>query len=371
MHFRSILLQKSKRLQSTHAPGKHSSTLVYSAMLISFVLFLYYIVKHSVTFSIIIPLYNAEDYLDDCLLSVLNQSYQDFEAIIIDDASSDRSFFIAEQYRRKDKRIKLIHYSINKGTLLARKAGIMMAKGKFLLFLDPDDYLSTDMLTILINKMQERDVDILQFNATCFNGTEKWIQDVKTFLNPKSEALIESSEAIVTQCFVKHHHTWSLCTKVFNRKLVQQAMNLVESHHIIAAEDAYLYMIIISLSTSYRSTFTPPLYHYRLRSRRSTDSTIRPKIIMDELTILKMMKQFTATYPNLPAFTKAQISWQNLMLNEHVYRFTKIPADSLCTVLATMLHVYGRETLMPKLIETFNSTRQDLIQQMEQCVFLK
>lgn len=98
--------------------------------------------------SVIIPAYNAQEYLRECLDSVLAQSFSDFEAIVVNDGSTDDTLKIAEEYARKDPRIKILN-EVNSGVSTARNIGIKSAKGTWVIFLDSDDILTPDALSIL------------------------------------------------------------------------------------------------------------------------------------------------------------------------------------------------------------------------------
>ncbi len=111
------------------------------------------------TISVVVPIYNGEKYINECVDSILNQTYRDFELILVDDGSSDNTGSICENYQLKDNRIKVIHQS-NSGSSVARATGTQYAKGKFVCFVDADDSLKNDALEYLILKMNE-DVDIV------------------------------------------------------------------------------------------------------------------------------------------------------------------------------------------------------------------
>ena len=112
--------------------------------------------------SIIIPVYNAQDYLKRCLNSVLNQKFKDFEAICINDGSTDSSFEILREYSKKDSRIKVIGFNQNQGASIARNTGIKEARGKYLGFMDCDDYIEDDFLSELYSKALNSDADIIK-----------------------------------------------------------------------------------------------------------------------------------------------------------------------------------------------------------------
>ncbi len=119
--------------------------------------------------SVIIPVYNVEKYLHVCLNSVLNQTYQDFEIICIDDNSTDDSLEILEYFAKKDSRIKIIKQDFNQGPGHSRNCGLNVAKGKYIFFLDGDDWIDFNTFEILIKKADENDLDLLFFNELNFN----------------------------------------------------------------------------------------------------------------------------------------------------------------------------------------------------------
>ena len=96
-------------------------------------------------FAVIVPVYNVEQYLEKCILSILNQSYRDFELILIDDGSTDRSGEICDVYCSKDSRIKVIHQN-NSGLSNARNKGIREATSDYLVFVDSDDWIDSNSL---------------------------------------------------------------------------------------------------------------------------------------------------------------------------------------------------------------------------------
>lgn len=113
-------------------------------------------------FSVLIPVYNVEKYLMQCLDSVVNQTYKHFEVIIIDDGSTDSSGRICDEYMLKDSRIKVYHQE-NQGALFSRCYGIKKSEGDYLLFLDSDDYWDEDLLETINDTINKYDCDLVLF----------------------------------------------------------------------------------------------------------------------------------------------------------------------------------------------------------------
>ena len=109
--------------------------------------------------SIIIPVYRVEKYLDECIQSVLNQTYNKIEIILIDDGSDDNCPIMCDDYAKKDKRIKVIHQE-NLGLPSARNVGIRAAQGKFIAFCDSDDSLKNNMVEKMVEAIRKNNVDV-------------------------------------------------------------------------------------------------------------------------------------------------------------------------------------------------------------------
>ncbi|WP_035416120.1 glycosyltransferase [Bacillus sp. MB2021] len=111
--------------------------------------------------SVIVPIYNVENYLDMCIKSILNQTYSNLEIILVDDGSPDNCGSICEKYASKDDRIKVIHKK-NGGLSDARNVGVLAATGDFISFIDADDYIDLKFYEIMMNLMINNNVDIVQ-----------------------------------------------------------------------------------------------------------------------------------------------------------------------------------------------------------------
>lgn len=117
--------------------------------------------KSNISVSIIVPVYNVEQYLERCLNSLINQTLQNIEIICINDGSMDNSLSMLKQYAEKDKRIKIINQE-NKGVSVARNNGIEASQGEYIGFVDSDDYVDLDFFENLYNKAKNENADICQ-----------------------------------------------------------------------------------------------------------------------------------------------------------------------------------------------------------------
>lgn len=169
--------------------------------------------------SIIVPVYNVENYLRRCVDSILNQSFTDFEVILVDDGSTDGCTTICNEYTRIDSRVSVIHKK-NGGVSKARNMGISLASGDYLAFVDSDDYIEDDFLEILYSKVLEDDYDCVSSGFTIVNSalekTHGFIPDnyVKTFHSSK-----EQFDYIVGEV-LRGKTGWEMCTRLFKKSIV-------------------------------------------------------------------------------------------------------------------------------------------------------
>lgn len=133
-------------------------------------------------FSVIIPVYNVEEYITECIEMVLDQSYKDFELILVDDGSTDSSFDICNEYQKKDNRIKVIHKS-NGGASSARNMGLDNAEGEYIIFIDSDDYWNgKDVLRNLSSIVDNGNPEIIAFRCLNWNlSTDKKVVDLPEY----------------------------------------------------------------------------------------------------------------------------------------------------------------------------------------------
>lgn len=140
-------------------------------------------IKHTPKVSVIIPVYNVAAYLPQCLDSVINQTLKDIEIICIDDGSTDVSLTILKEYAQKDKRITILHQQ-NLYAGVARNAGMSVARGKYLSFLDSDDFFEPTMLQEMFDCANKYDLDICVCNADIYNDKNQKFYPTTWMLRP-------------------------------------------------------------------------------------------------------------------------------------------------------------------------------------------
>lgn len=169
-----------------------------------------------VRFSIIIPVYNVDAYLDECICSVVSQSYTDFEVLLVDDGSTDGSGEICEQWAKKDARIKVLHQT-NSGASSARNTGILAATGTYIVFLDSDDYwLSKEVLQQINARLEMTQPDVLVFNLK--KVFERQID--APYFDDRISMPVQQTD-VESFCFISENELWTACAwnKAIRREL--------------------------------------------------------------------------------------------------------------------------------------------------------
>jgi len=147
-------------------------------------------------FSIVIPVYNAEGYLRECLNSILNQTYRNFEIIIIDDGSTDSSPQILNEYENKDSRIRVIHIK-NRGVTNARQIGVSLSKGEYILFVDADDTINSKLLMNIRNAIRQfPDIEMVRFGCNMVNDKPEYDHELYNDSNSCYNVQYNGIEAI-------------------------------------------------------------------------------------------------------------------------------------------------------------------------------
>lgn len=203
-------------------------------------------------FSIIIPVYNTEQYIQRCLVSCIEQTFKDIEIIVVDDCGQDDAINIAQKYAKNDSRIQIVRNSKNRGLFFTRIAGEKIAQGEYIICLDSDDFISTQMCQILYQTIQSHNnegggvLDIIGFTSEI------------TPKPSKGNCLINSPLGVYQQpelmdTVIFH---WMIWNKVYHRNIVAQTIHFLDTHFqsipkINMAEDALKFFILCLFSKNY------------------------------------------------------------------------------------------------------------------------
>lgn len=215
--------------------------------------------------SVIVPIYRIEKYLPKCIESLLEQSFTDFELILVDDGSPDNCPKICDNYARGDSRIRVIHKE-NGGLLSARKEGLRKARGKYISYVDGDDWVDHYYLDILYKLAEANSSDlVVTGHFREFNGKIETIRPKLTGVYDRKDIeLTILPNAIYNGQFCEHGISTYVWNKLYKKELLSKVLYDVPNE-IIMGEDAAITYAYLSISQSITISRIP-LYYYRQRS---------------------------------------------------------------------------------------------------------
>lgn len=239
--------------------------------------------------TVIMPVYNAEKYLSEAIESILNQTYTDYELLLINDRSTDNSKEICRNYSERDSRITLLENNSKRhGPGPTRNIGLDYATGEYVYFMDADDWVDEELLQCAVNRMQETNADIVQFGVT-----------YERYDKNRSEQYFWSGKDILTKDEIKRDffYYWkenrnSLWMHLFRKELVES----IKFENIIIGEDI-CYIMDALCNTEKIAYIAKSLYHYRYvegsTSHRWIKNTIecREMIWNHQLNFLKSFEE--------------------------------------------------------------------------------
>ena len=208
--------------------------------------------------SIIIPVYNTEQFLKSCINSLINQSFENCEFIFVDDGSTDESCNLIKSYKKNDNRIKLVMQK-NKGVSSARNTGILNSNGKYIGFVDSDDYIDSDMYDILYREIQKEDSDVIISN---FEEELNRTKNIKTYNLIKNKVMDKTYiQNNILSFFIKDDSLNTVCNKLYKKSIIDE-YNIRFPKGLPLGEDGIFNMIYFSKCSSCKYIdYTG--YHYR------------------------------------------------------------------------------------------------------------
>lgn len=248
--------------------------------------------------SIIVPVYKVENYLPECIDSIVNQTYRNIEVILIDDGSPDKCPQICDNYALQDSRIKVVH-KINGGLSDARNIGLDICNGEYIIFVDSDDIIHKKMVERLVSTLEEENAEIVECSTIRFNNSinvSSFIEGQATIYN-KVDAL---RELILDHAF--HQTVWN---KIYTKKVIDNILFPVGKYN----EDEYWTYRVFANANKVVS-LPDSLYYYRQRD----NSIIHHRYSIKRLDALEakvMRKEFIDIYfPEL-----SDIAMYNLLIS--------------------------------------------------------
>lgn len=209
--------------------------------------------------SVIVPVYRVEKYLDRCLNSIVDQTYKDIEIILVDDGSPDSCPKMCDEWAKKDNRIKVIHKQ-NEGLTSARKAGLFIADGEYVLFIDSDDYIEFNMVELLVTKTIETDLDMVL--CSYYKDADISIPVTMSYdkdLTTKEEIRDFFILPIIRPMNDNISTNGFMCTKLYKKSMIKDKYFVSEREYY--TEDV-VFNSLMALDINGIAIVNKPLYHY-------------------------------------------------------------------------------------------------------------
>lgn len=240
--------------------------------------------------SVIIPCYNAESTIKKCIKSVLNQTFQDFEIVVVNDGSTDSSLFIVQRLQRKYKQIKLLNKTKNEGLGQARFDGLKFAGGDFVTFLDSDDWFDRFALQNLFNAIKEDNYDYVEMGVTRVIGKHGWI---KRKINQSVLGSISQPE-LFDKYFISFYGVNSLSVAAWGklyRKSFLDSVDLKPSP-VVLGEDLFMNLTLFPHLSKIK-ILDYPGYYYRYGGMTTK---YNPRLLKDLVTLYFIKRRIAENY---------------------------------------------------------------------------
>lgn len=274
--------------------------------------------------SVIIPVYNVENYLKECLDSVINQTLKEIEIICINDGSTDNSGEILQKYKKKDSRIS-VYEKVNGGLSSARNTGLSKAIGKYIYFMDSDDYLETEALEILFNQSEKLTLDILYFSGKSFweNETLKESRShLKNYYERVSMERVLSGIDMMRELHINGCYLVSACLQFINRKFLEK-IGISFYEGIIHEDNLFTFLTMIKAQRT--ACIETILFNRRIRENSITTNKEGIKNAIGYYVCLKEIFHYIENHIFLPKEERTLIIILNELTNNFIRIYSSIP----------------------------------------------
>lgn len=238
-------------------------------------------------FSILVPVYNVEKYLDECLESLTGQSFDDYEIVLVDDGSTDGSGTLCDAWQaRFPETVRVLHQE-NRGLVMARSAGFRAARGRFFVIADSDDTLRRDALAVLHDYFTRYDADMVLYQIS---GKPDYALPDQKYPFRDGEVMSIASNSDLRQLLGASFVMNSLCSKAFSRELAEIERDFTPVAYIREGEDLMFSLPLADKAR--RIVFTEqPLYYYRTNPVSITNS-YHPKLFRSVRDTLRIQRDY-------------------------------------------------------------------------------
>lgn len=240
--------------------------------------------------SIVIPIYNVERFLPRCLDSVLEQTHEDIELILVNDCGSDNSWDIAKEYAQQNSRIVLLDSKCNHGTMIARNKGVAISTGEYLVYLDSDDYIPRNAIEILLNRAKQSCADIVA-GTIRYEKSNGDVED-KSCTLPFGSSIIGVYKALLANKL-----THNLCGKLFRTSLLKDK-DYMSFDKMTNAEDACLFYQLVD-RIAFMDTTSEVVYIYCQNAESSMNKKFSINQVQNILTFNTTLLPLIKKYPSL------------------------------------------------------------------------
>lgn len=281
--------------------------------------------------SIVIPIYNIDQYLRIGLDSLINQTYHNIEIVCVNDGSTDTCPQILKEYSEKDDRFKIITQS-NQGTLIARKVGVKEATGDYIIFFDPDDILKSDAIEEIVNAIKKEKSDAIVFGCTFYYEGNVNKDDIKFFdyhFNHciKKQKKLDNKKDILNEVFISQNIPYNQWGKVYRTDIVKKSFTMIPDFRCIFAEDQGTALVLFN-NINNVSFLNKKLYCYRVGVGISTQKQYSIEKYINSLQAFDML-EFLKKY--VTKQTECQELLQQIVtdIERNMIRTTLLLAGSL------------------------------------------
>lgn len=250
--------------------------------------------------TVCIPVYNVEQYIKRCLESILNQSFKDFEVVVVNDCTPDKSMDIVRQYAEVDDRIRIIEHEVNHGQMMARRTAYMAAKGDYITFCDSDDTLPCGAFEGLYNEAVKTNADIV-------SGVIEYIP-VKGKRHRWKNLLQYGSDKIsVFKSLLKDEFGHNLCSRLFRRELLQN-YNYETYEKATNGEDGMLFYQVVDHASKVVTT-DKIVYEYWQNMESSSQVRLKDAALRSIALLNATRVKIVGKYKNLNALLDKKVSY--------------------------------------------------------------